>query len=220
MPIARIGSKLVYFAHVPKCAGSAVERYLEQRFGPLAFRDPAFYEQEHGERWTNSSPQHIPIKALTRLFPASFFDVSFAVIRHPVDRLASAFLYQREIEETIASDTSLEDWLEYMPTRRQETPFAFDNHTRPMSDFIPEDSLLFRLEDGLNPVVAWLDDFVGMAEGPREILPFNVLNTRLANEARPPVALKVDQSARDLIATLYHEDFERFGYDPSAETHY
>jgi hypothetical protein len=101
MPIARIGSKLVYFAHVPKCAGSAVERYLEQRFGPMAFRDPAFYEQEHGERWSNSSPQHIPIKALSRLFPASFFDASFAVIRHPVDRLASAFLYQREIEGSI-----------------------------------------------------------------------------------------------------------------------
>jgi hypothetical protein len=89
-----------------------------------------------------------------------------------------------------------------------------------MSDFILEDSRLFKLEDGLNPVVAWLDGFVGMAEGPREILPFNLLNTRLANEARPPVALKVDQSARDLIATLYREDFERFGYDPDAETHY
>jgi len=40
MPIFRINDQLHYFAHVPKCGGSAVETYLTRRFGPLGFNEP------------------------------------------------------------------------------------------------------------------------------------------------------------------------------------
>lgn len=220
MPIARIGSKLVYFAHVPKCAGSAVERYLEQRFGPLAFRNSSFHAVPKRRRWSKSSPQHIPLEALKRLFPMSYFATSFAIVRHPVDRLASVFLFQREIERRVDANETFESWLNDLRKYRGRSPFAFDNPIRPMGDSIPDGSRIFQLEGGLEPVVDWLDKAAENSDGPRIVAPVNVLQARLAHEKRPPVALKVDQSARDLIATLYHEDFERFGYDPSAETHY
>ena len=54
MPIVRINSKLVYFAHVPKCAGSAVERYLAARFGPLGFLDSTYLKMRKSRRWNNT----------------------------------------------------------------------------------------------------------------------------------------------------------------------
>jgi hypothetical protein len=37
MPIFRVNEKIVFFCHVPKCAGTAVNLYLQARFGKLAF---------------------------------------------------------------------------------------------------------------------------------------------------------------------------------------
>jgi hypothetical protein len=44
----RTGRGLYYFAHVPKCAGTAVEDYLGRRFGGrnLALLDPRHYLDE------------------------------------------------------------------------------------------------------------------------------------------------------------------------------
>ena len=68
MPFFRLRQQLVYFAHVPKCAGSSVEVYLQRRFGALAFRDQAHYK-DAGTRWTRTSPQHVTVAALPRLSP-------------------------------------------------------------------------------------------------------------------------------------------------------
>ena len=87
MPFFKAAQKIVYFAHVPKCGGSAVEDYLLARFGAVSFLDKNFFAQPASLHWTRSSAQHISADALVRLFPADFFDASFAVVRHPVDRL-------------------------------------------------------------------------------------------------------------------------------------
>ena len=87
MPFFRSGGDIIYFAHIPKCAGIAINSYLIQHFGPLAFLDRKFMHQPELERWTKSSPQHVPARVLDRYFPKDFFDKVFTVVRHPVDRL-------------------------------------------------------------------------------------------------------------------------------------
>ena len=101
MPLAFVNGALLYFAHVPRAAGTSIEQYLIQRFGPLAFLDPAFLAVPEAERWSRTSPQHLTAAALSRLVPESWIRHRFAVVRHPEDRILSVFRFQRDIEGNI-----------------------------------------------------------------------------------------------------------------------
>ncbi|SMY09317.1 sulfotransferase family 2 domain-containing protein [Flavimaricola marinus] len=213
MPLIKANGKLVYFAHVPKCAGTAVARYIEARFGPPAFSDRQFLSVEEPLRWTRSSPQHVTRDALERLFPPGFFDASFAIVRHPVERLASVFLFQREKEGTIPPELGFSDWLHRIAADRDRDPFAYDNHTRPMTDFVPDDAVLFRVEDGLEKLEAWMDATFGAqtAEDPVRIPRVNTRYRRLKDG--PPVPpFAITAADRALVADLFAMDFDRFGY--------
>ncbi len=213
MPIVRIGTKLVYFAHVPKCAGSAIEEYLAARFGPLGFLDRGHLRLPERQRWNVSSPQHIDAETLDRLLPPSFFAARFAVVRHPVDRLVSVFRYQRDVEETIVKDMPFSEWLDVVPDLLLHAPFHFDNHIRPMTEIVPQNAKIFRLEDGLDPVVEWLDKIAGFIGEPRVIQRTNTYVQRLAVRKKTPgPEIQISDTDRETIKKHYSIDFERFGY--------
>jgi hypothetical protein len=210
MPVFRIASDLFYFAHVPKCAGTAVEQYLRARFAPLGFVDSDFFREP--ERWTRSSPQHVTVRDFERLMPLKFFKASFAVVRHPATRLRSVFLFQRDIEKRLAPEQCFESWLEGIETAE---PYALDNHILPMVDLVPKRARVFQLEAGLNPLIKWLDKQDGAARDPREMPVVNVYARQAAKAQTSGALPELTPAACARIATLYADDFSRFGYDPS-----
>ena len=152
--------------------------------------------------------------ALERLLPFAFFDAGFAVVRHPARRLQSVFLFQRDIQQALPRDTPFGDWLDALPGRMQSDPFYLDNHVRPMTELVPEDCTVFRLENGLDAVMGWLDEIAGADDGPREIAPAHGYATELNNRglaAGPRVEITPESCLR--IAEIYAADFQRFGYD-------
>lgn len=209
MPIVRSGTQLIYFAHVPKCAGSAVEDHLAARFGTMALRDTRHLSHPAAGRWTRTSPQHVDARSLARLFPRDFFDAAFAVVRHPVSRIVSAWHFQSEVEATVPAGMTFSDWLEELPDWQESDPFLFDNHTRPMDQMVPEGAEIFHFEHGLDPIVHWLDLVTGRREGPRSI------GHKMPGRAKGgKSAAKVTPTPRDLelVGRIYARDFERFGY--------
>lgn len=212
MPIIRHGGQLIHFAHVPKCAGTAVVRYITNRTGPMAFWDSRFLEVPHRQRWTKSSPQHVPLAALERLFPPGFFDARFAVVRHPVDRMAAVYLFQLEKEGSVPAQTRFEDWLRALPDLPADRPFIFDNHIRPMVDFVPGDAVVFRMEDGLDRVQAWIDTALGLAPDP-EHPQIPRINTRYRRLGGKVLEFEISDKARTLVEEVFAMDYERFGYD-------
>lgn len=212
MPLVRIGPKLVYFAHIPKCAGTAIEDYLQDRFGKLAFVDRRYKKLQ--TPWTRSSPQHVTWKDLRRLFPPGFFNGSFAVVRHPVTRLRSVFHWQRDWEGTIPADTTFEAFVDRVAQMRRGASYDHDNHLRPMHQFIGLNTQVFRLEDGLAPVVDWLDKLAGSPDGAREIPRRNETVHRVEDRGHRYAPAPVSDATHARIATLYADDFARFGYDP------
>lgn len=209
MPIFRIGDKLHYYAHVPKCGGSSVEAYLKTRFGSLAFLNTRYLDLPEHARWTKSSPQHLALADLHRLVPADWIASSFAVVRHPVKRLISAFQFQVEVEGTVAALWSIDEFFDDWLKRAGAEPFLYDNHLRPQSDLVPDGAAIFRLEDGLAPLVAHLDMLAGNTDGPRAIPKENVRKKGMG-----PDASRLTPAPETLIriATYYAEDFRRFGY--------
>jgi hypothetical protein len=209
VPIFRVNDKLIYFAHVPRCAGSAVENYMHQRFGSPAFLDRRFLSLPEDQRWTKSSPQHADRHALRQLFPEGFFDASFAIVRNPPDRLLSVFLRQRDIEQTLPPETRFEDWLDTLP----QPGLAFDNHTRPMLDFLPAGCRIFQLEKGLSPVVEWLDNIAGDASGPRDIKIVNSHEQKLKQTVQAGGLIPaLTSEVRNLVLDKYASDMMWCGY--------
>lgn len=205
MPFFRASEKLIYFAHVPKCAGTAVERYLRERFGAVGFVDEHFFSLPNSLQWSRSSAQHVPVNILDRLFPAEFFDASFAVVRHPVDRLVSEFHYLRDHLLRIDPSESFSSWISQIDGAVRANPWIYDNHLRPMTEMVPVGATVFRLEDGLERIIPYLDALVGYSD---QSLRFDRVLTR--DESIP----KVIATAADIavIERLYQEDFEFFGY--------
>ena len=207
MPILRIGSDLHYFAHVPKCAGSSVKRYLSDRFGAMALTDMDFSAQPEARRWSRTSPDHIDWASLTRMVPPSWFASVFSITRHPVARVVSAYHFQQEVEKSVPAGVAFDDWLAGGLSLMASEPFVYDNHLRPQVDFIPSDAVTFPVEGGLAPLIAHLDVLAGNSDGPRAVEGRNVRAAREATVKAVP-----SKASLDLIARAYAEDFARFGY--------
>lgn len=213
MPVFRIGDKLHYYAHVPKCGGSSVEACLKARFGTPAFLDTRFLDVPEARRWTRSSPQHLPWEVFTRLVPADWITSSFAVVRHPVKRLVSAFQYQVEVEGTVAPLWSIDEWFDDWLKRAGDEPFLYDNHLCPQSAIVPPDATVFRLEDGLDAIIPHLDRLAGNSGGPRGVRAENVRRKGMGPDAE---RLKPSAETLARVAAFYAADFARFGYGETA----
>jgi Sulfotransferase family len=213
MPIFRIDKDLHYYAHVPKCGGSSVEHYLVDRFGPMGLRDMGEKLVHPTLRWTRTTPVHIPAVALARIIPPDWIVSSFAVVRHPVRRLISAFFHGRDVARRIPLSADFNEWFAEVSVWIGKDPYRNGGHLEQQVSFIPPDSRIFRLEDGLEPVVDYLDSLAGNTDGPREIAPKNV--GRWRNEEAPPV---LTPATLDLVTRLYAEDFARFGYELPSNT--
>lgn len=228
MPIARIDDRLVHFAHVPKCAGTAVEEYMAARFGPLAFLDRS-HRSHPWQTWSRTSPQHVEAAALAQLFPPGFFAASFAVVRHPAVRLLSSYGYERR-RARVPPGRDFFAWLRWQSRKRARDPHALDNHVRPMADIVPEAAVVFRLEDGLDRVVEWLDAVTGDKAGPRTIAAVHATETipqrprrrraRLLGRLLDRPVPVLDEAICRAVHAAYRQDYDRFGYgvlDPLSE---
>lgn len=210
MPIFRINSDLHYFCHIPKCGGASVEAYLAKRYGDLAFLNSKFYRVDEPHRWTKTSPQHADTASISLLFPKGWIKSSFAVVRHPVRRVRSAFDYYLASSGTTQDELDINQWIKTWDETQTDDPFQFDNHMRPASDLILPKSKIFRLEDGLDPIVPYLDKLEGKIGKDRNIGHENKSRggTQYISKQKP-----LTDASLNRIERLFAQDFKKFGYD-------
>ena len=215
MPCVRANGKLLFFAHVPKTGGSSVEDYLAARFGPLSMLDRGWFGYRYGGGGARSaglltSPQHLTAADAGRLFQTPP-DWSFAVVRDPVARIVSEYRYMaargRRPWRWLAK-AGFSPWLHTVLRAARHDPTIFDNHLRPQSDIVPAEAEVFRLEDGLDALIARIDAVTGTTAP----------GLAMGHALKSGPADRPDPAPADLaaIGQAYASDYARFGYPPPA----
>ena len=74
-------------------------------------------------------------RLLETVFNGDTFDYSFTLVRHPVERFVSEYKFQVAASKR-PDFAPIAEWIEDLPTKLPENPFAFDNHLRPQHEFI------------------------------------------------------------------------------------
>lgn len=214
MPSLSLHDRLIWFAHCPKAGGTSIEQLMVAQWGAdvghLHWGWDLWWKAG-GRRVADppNSPQHLiwedALKALPRV-P----DQVFATVRDPAERIASEYRWQRRGRRGTVLGKALAClpfpiWLRLMLALAARHPHAFDNHLRPQADFIPKDAHIFRLEDGMEPVVRWLSQETGQCHDAP--IPHAIATTRQDTK------IGAGDAAR--IARAFARDYARFGYHPS-----
>ena len=213
MPIIKYKDKTLHFAHIPKCAGSSIESYIKRINGAeLAFVDISYVGKPAKKPWNVSSPQHIDGQAFARLFPRSFFDAFFAIVRDPLNRVQSAYKFQRFVETKINSSETLDSFIKQKLHKNYDKIGWMDNHFLPQSRFLyPNTSYqIFKLErDGLGPVKKYIDT---------QLLGNNIeLKMPFENAAKKPQdfdssELNLSDESIEILNEIYKDDLVRFKF--------
>lgn len=219
MPVAVINRTLLNFVHIPKCGGSSIEAYLESK-GKVALL------QKDAAGWSRCTAQHVHREIYDSLL-RSFADYSFVVVRDPMARLVSEYLYakqfvrartrplrpgellvRRAVRRAKRSmrrpplvvhpvDMGFDAWVEAVFRAYRRDPYVNDNHIRPQVEFIDPSHTLFRFEDGFDRVYDWIDQVTNTPSGHRS------LHLKRSGETVEGIR----DETRALIEAFYAEDY-------------
>lgn len=186
MPIFNHPNKgRILFIHIPKAAGSSVEKWLRDRS----------YKLSRLCTWDGANHQHA-----TKIVYETWgdFDYKFTVVRHPLERFVSA-LGHRVIHAGDA-DTRARDIL--TKYEKNILPREWGNHLQPQVDFLDDDVEIFKFEEDFFPAIGKALGIPIPDPHPHE------------NKSRTNVqASDLSEEVRQRIYEIYKEDYKVLGYD-------
>ncbi|MCT4553587.1 MAG: sulfotransferase family protein [Pelagimonas sp.] len=207
MPICSSPNAVIFFAHIPKTGGSSVEAYLRQKGQVSLFGEPKI---------GGVHQQHLSRDVIAGLPDLPDFDCSFAVLRDPVSRLVSEFLWrsdplkplqkiarfrEKEVVRRIKVDgvkrsLTFSEWVPLCFEETRKNPNHRDNHMRPQIDFLASGDRLFSFERGLEGVFQWLDEITQTSASSRGE------RLKASGGSKPHVSGEI----RELIESYYDND--------------
>jgi len=198
------------FIHIPKCAGTSVEKILGTSSGIEYFSTI-----KRNINGTSKSPQHF-----TYLELKSSLDIDwslyylFSVVRNPYARFVSGFKYRKQLYlSTGRQDCNPIDFSTYvtnLTTEKVQRINKFDTHLETQSSFLKNESNqlepsieIFKFEN-LEPCWTKLKEKTGVEFK-------NVFWSRKSKDDKPYNEFYTQETA-DIIYNFYKEDFDNFGY--------
>ena len=194
MPIYKQEEQRFHFIHIPRTAGRFVEAIIEDNNFKLEGNFPNVIEG-------------VELIHLHRDLYEKYFDLkgipNITIIRNPIDRFfsCSIFLkrmYGNDIQETMEDPMMFSMMLQNFPLTQAVNWF------RPLSDFITEDTYIWKFENGFKKEFEeWISDIVDFPFTVRDV-PYEKLSTDETN--------KLNKSDRliENIKQFWREDIEQF----------
>jgi hypothetical protein len=153
VPIFTRDQRSVLFVHVPKTGGTTLERLLMQAGWEVGFRaTPRTHPDQI--RLHRVSPQHYHAALLEQTLRLDRFDAIFLVTREPLARFRSEYAMRNKRKDGAGSAEHVEAWTRRVLGRARRDPCVLDNHLRPQHEFLVPGAQVFRLEDGMDSIVA------------------------------------------------------------------
>lgn len=198
MPIFSINNKKILFIHIPKTGGTSIENWLSN-FGEMQFYQPGF------PTFMKCTPQHLTVNDINVLFGEDCFDLTFAVVRNPYERLISEYFFRTENQnKKFKRRVNFSDWLMLHLNKSKANKHHFDNHLRPQTDFVDEEMQIFKLEDGLDDVVKFLKKALKI-KSTKKIPQLN------KSKAKKELVWSVE--VRNAVNQFYKNDFLQLEYE-------
>ncbi|WEG07907.1 sulfotransferase family 2 domain-containing protein [Microbacterium horticulturae] len=209
MPVFRKNGKNILFIHVPKCGGTSIEN---------AFRDSGYVteylDRKLGQKSMNHlrtcSPQHMHAAQLEEIFRLDRFDLVFMVVRDPVARFRSEYVYKHRKEKTVSRRGDVVSaWARKQFRAYESNPYVLDNHLRPQHEFWMPAARVYRLEDGIDEMLSDLNRRfeIGVTAGGR------ALNSK-KEAGFSSSEVEMPDELTEFVCDFYRDDFTRFGYTP------
>lgn len=193
MPISR--SKKVVFVHIPKTAGTTIEK----AFGMM--NSESLYSQIYDEQF-RVCVQHLYADEIMQLHPETQDYFWFAIVRNPLDRLISEYHHLNRIVGRAEKYKGLDfpEFVNCLNLPQHERMFLFDRHLEPQVNFINKHVHVFKYEQ-LNECFEMLKQ--------KFRIPFF---THERKSFRGEVSDYYDKYLEEKVRSFYKQDFEAFGY--------
>lgn len=135
MPIFTKNGKSVFFSHIPKTAGTSIERFFQQNEYVKTFysvhRKPCSFQHR----------QKDDVELIEKLKSTQPI-LTFTVIREPLERILSQFgMFHRNNSFT---EHHFHEYVLKVFELYRQNPFVDDNHIRPQSHFIHKNMKVYK----------------------------------------------------------------------------
>lgn len=212
------------FVHIPKCAGTSVEKYLGMgsqaqlfSFKPIKLTniryDKNLFSSSELKDFEERTPQHLTASQLKKIIPENIFDsfFKFSIVRHPYQRMISEYAYIHETPTQKTAKFRNKPFAtfvdEVLALSESDKLMLFDGHLEQQKNYLYENDVL------AVDVVYKLEDFESCVLKLKEItkneqdLPHSRATTftDIEEELSPEI--------RQKIYDYYIEDFLAFDYE-------
>jgi hypothetical protein len=201
VPVMIKDGRAVLFIHVPKAGGTSIERLFLVSGWEMHFREGRMKRPELFPL-LRCSPQHYHAAMLTEILDLSRFDVIFTVVRDPIQRFRSEFaMRHKRLDPSEATSERVGIWTDRVLATYAENPFLLDNHLRPQTEYLLPGTEVYRLEDGLETMVADLNARFGLG-----------LKTKIPHQRKsdalglPTSAVQLSPELRARVLEFYADD--------------
>jgi len=193
--------KTVFYVHVPKTGGTAVERLFSDNQFRVEYFDAG--GPRGLNRFRRCAPQHMHAEQITTLLRPARMDFVFMTVRDPLRRLISEYK-MRSKSQAVLPPISI--WFNQMCKQYQEDNYTGENHIRPQSEFWLPNCEVFRQEDGYGEVlVARIEEMLGIT------LKSQLIGMHHTGEVADPDPDEL-QKLLPHVRQFYRSDYLMFGY--------
>ena len=192
--------------HIPKCAGTSIENFFINKKFDYAMLDRNFNQKNQEALWSKSPPQHIPAYSFLELFREVKFNFTFAVVRNPINRFKSAFIFHF-VKNRMPEIKDINHFVDFIYQNKGIKIHWLNNHFLPMSFFIENipNVKIYHLENGLNTLESDLAELLKL----KEKIVFEKENSQ---KNINPKLINLSHESISKLSKIYALDFEKFGY--------
>lgn len=214
MPVFSKGKSNILFLHIPKSAGSTIEKIGADLGWEESFSIRGRSLEEI--KYCKASLQHLHAKPLESILDLDHFDSIFTIVREPFSRFKSEYYWQQSQGIT---ELSVDDWVPDTFEKYERNSYVYDNHIRPQVEFLPNSAQLqvFKLEEG--GVEDAKKIFLSLSKESRDVRSWaKRLTSLFTPERQEKQSVKdPDIEARfvlhyERIVEFYKQDYSTFGY--------